>query len=135
MTEPNLAARHRHAALAVEITEHLHRYHVLDSPVISDAQYDALYRELTGLEEQFPDLRTPDSPTQKVGDVISTDFAPVDHLRGRPPPPVCRGHQFPLNAQFARARHVKSARGLDEMKYASAASPDMRATLGIPRPR
>jgi DNA ligase (NAD+) len=80
VTEADAGARHRHAALAVEITEHLHRYHVLDSPVISDAQYDALYRELTGLEEQFPDLRTPDSPTQKVGDVISTDFAPVEHL-------------------------------------------------------
>src|ERR1700735_2667390 len=74
------AARQRHAALAGEITEHLHRYHVLDSPVISDAQYDALYRELVGLEERYPDLRTPDSPTQKVGDMISTDFAPVEHL-------------------------------------------------------
>jgi DNA ligase (NAD+) len=83
MTEPLAAdpsARQRHAALAGEITEHLHRYHVLDSPVISDAQYDALYRELVGLEERYPDLRTPDSPTQRVGDVISTDFAPVEHL-------------------------------------------------------
>ena len=83
MTEPltaDPAARQRHAALAGEITEHLHRYHVLDSPVISDAQYDALYRELVGLEERYPDLRTPDSPTQRVGDVISTDFAPVEHL-------------------------------------------------------
>jgi DNA ligase (NAD+) len=83
MTEPltaDPAARQRHAALAGEITEHLHRYHVLDSPVISDAQYDALYGELVGLEERYPDLRTPDSPTQRVGDVISTDFAPVEHL-------------------------------------------------------
>jgi len=83
MTEPltaDVAARQRHAALAGEITEHLHRYHVLDSPVISDAQYDALYRELVGLEDRYPDLRTPDSPTQRVGDVISTDFAPVEHL-------------------------------------------------------
>jgi DNA ligase (NAD+) len=83
MTEPLTAdpsARQRHAALAGEITEHLHRYHVLDSPVISDAQYDALYRELVELEERYPDLRTPDSPTQRVGDVISTDFAPVEHL-------------------------------------------------------
>jgi DNA ligase (NAD+) len=78
MSEP--AARQRHAALAVEITEHLHRYHVLDAPVISDAAYDALMRELLGLEERYPDLRTPDSPSQKVGDVISTDFAPVEHL-------------------------------------------------------
>jgi DNA ligase (NAD+) len=83
MTEPltaDPAARQRHAALAGEITEHLHRYHVLDSPVISDADYDKLYRELVGLEERYPDLRTPDSPTQRVGDVISTDFAPVEHL-------------------------------------------------------
>jgi len=74
------AARQRHAALVVEITEHNHRYHVLDSPIISDAGYDALMRELRGLEDTYPELRTPDSPTQKVGDVISTDFAPVEHL-------------------------------------------------------
>jgi DNA ligase (NAD+) len=83
MTEPTVAdpaARQRHAGLAVEITEHNHRYHVLDSPIISDAEYDALMRELRGLEEQYPELRTPDSPTQKVGDMISTDFAPVEHL-------------------------------------------------------
>ncbi|HTS95399.1 MAG TPA: NAD-dependent DNA ligase LigA [Streptosporangiaceae bacterium] len=85
MSEPSVAtadaaARHRHADLAAEITEHNHRYHVLDSPVVSDAQYDALMRELRALEERYPELRTPDSPTQKVGDVISTDFAPVEHL-------------------------------------------------------
>src|ERR1700733_38356 len=83
MTEPpqaDTAARHRHADLLVEITEHNHRYHVLDAPLISDAEYDALMRELRGLEDSYPDLRTPDSPTQKVGDVISTDFAPVEHL-------------------------------------------------------
>ncbi len=79
-TEADTAARHRHAGLVVEITEHNHRYHVLDAPLISDAEYDALMRELRALEEQHPDLRTPDSPTQKVGDVISTDFAPVEHL-------------------------------------------------------
>jgi DNA ligase (NAD+) len=78
--QADTAARHRHADLVAEITEHNHRYHVLDAPVVSDAQYDALMRELRGLEERYPDLRTPDSPTQKVGDVISTDFAPVEHL-------------------------------------------------------
>jgi DNA ligase (NAD+) len=78
--EADATARHRHADLVVEITEHNHRYHVLDAPVISDAGYDALMRELRALEERYPDLRTPDSPTQKVGDVISTDFAPVEHL-------------------------------------------------------
>jgi DNA ligase (NAD+) len=78
--QADTAARHRHADLVVEITEHNHRYHVLDAPIVSDAEYDALMRELRALEERYPDLRTPDSPTQKVGDVISTDFAPVEHL-------------------------------------------------------
>jgi DNA ligase (NAD+) len=80
VTEADVDARHRHAELSAEITEHNHRYHVLDAPVVSDAEYDALMRELRTLEERYPDLRTPDSPTQKVGDVISTDFAPVEHL-------------------------------------------------------
>jgi DNA ligase (NAD+) len=73
-------ARHRHADLADEITEHNHRYHVLDAPVISDAEYDALMRELRQLEDDYPDLRTPDSPTQRVGDVAAAGFAPVRHL-------------------------------------------------------
>jgi DNA ligase (NAD+) len=73
-------ARHRHADLADEVAEHNHRYYVLDSPVVSDAEYDALMRELRQLEEDYPDLRTPDSPTQRVGDVIAVGFAPVRHL-------------------------------------------------------
>src|ERR1700744_1473597 len=71
--------RHRAAELAAEITEHNYRYHVLDSPLIDDAAYDALMRELRALEDDHPDLRTPDSPTQKVGG-ISTEFTPVQHL-------------------------------------------------------
>jgi DNA ligase (NAD+) len=73
-------ARHRHADLADQIAGHNHRYHVLDAPVISDAEYDALMRELRALEEEYPDLRTPDSPTQAVGGQIAVGFAPVTHL-------------------------------------------------------
>jgi DNA ligase (NAD+) len=73
-------ARHRHAELAEEITEHNYRYHVLDSPLVSDAEYDAMMRELRELEERYPGLRTPESPTQQVGGAISTDFTPVQHL-------------------------------------------------------
>ena len=51
------AARHRHAGLSAEITEANHRYHVLDSPTISDAEYDALMRELRALEGRYPELR------------------------------------------------------------------------------
>src|ERR1039457_1173546 len=75
------AARARHAEPAADLTEHNYRYHVLDSPVVSDAEYDALMRELRELEERHPELRTPDSPTQKVGAMISTDFTPVEHLQ------------------------------------------------------
>ena len=74
------AARHRHAELSAEITEANHRYHVLDSPTISDAEYDGLMRELRALEDRYPELRTPDSPTQKVGGAISTEFTAVEHL-------------------------------------------------------
>jgi DNA ligase (NAD+) len=73
-------ARDRHAALTQELDEHRYRYYVLDRPTVSDGQYDAMFREITALEESYPSLRTPDSPTQKVGDVYSTDFAPVEHL-------------------------------------------------------
>ncbi len=74
------AARHRHAELSAEITEANHRYHVLDSPTISDAEYDAFMGELRELEERYPELRTPDSPTERVGGAISTEFTPVEHL-------------------------------------------------------
>ncbi len=74
------AARHRHAELSAEITEANHRYHVLDSPTISDAEYDAFMGELRALEERYPELRTPDSPTQRVGGAISTEFTAVEHL-------------------------------------------------------
>ncbi|HEX9032232.1 MAG TPA: NAD-dependent DNA ligase LigA [Streptosporangiaceae bacterium] len=73
-------ARHRHADLADQIAEHNHRYYVLDAPVISDAEYDTLMRELRQLEDDHPDLRTPDSPTQRVGAAVTTGFAPVTHL-------------------------------------------------------
>jgi DNA ligase (NAD+) len=73
-------SRERHAMLAEQIEEHRYRYFVLDRPVISDAEFDALMREIEELEERYPALRTPDSPTQKVASTYSTDFAPVEHL-------------------------------------------------------
>jgi DNA ligase (NAD+) len=61
------------------INHHNYRYHVLDDPEISDAEYDELMRELRGLEEEFPELIVPDSPTQRVGGQPSELFAPVRH--------------------------------------------------------
>ncbi|RJL25098.1 NAD-dependent DNA ligase LigA [Bailinhaonella thermotolerans] len=78
--ETPAAARERHAELAQEVDEHNWRYYVLDSPSVSDADYDAMMRELHELEERHPDLRTPDSPTQRVGAPLGSDFAKVEHL-------------------------------------------------------
>jgi DNA ligase (NAD+) len=73
--------RERHAELAAELLEAQYRYFVLDSPLISDIDYDTKMRELQSIEEQIPELRTPDSPSQRVGGMISTDFTPVQHLQ------------------------------------------------------
>jgi len=58
---------------------HNYRYHVLDSPVISDAEYDQLMRDLQRLEERFPELKTPDSPTQRVGGEPREELGVIDH--------------------------------------------------------
>ncbi|MBO0802185.1 MAG: NAD-dependent DNA ligase LigA [Nocardiopsaceae bacterium] len=73
-------ARARHAELSEKLLDAKYRYYVLDSPTISDAEYDADMRGLEALEEEFPELRTPDSPSQQVGAPISTLFTPVEHL-------------------------------------------------------
>jgi len=73
--------RERHAELATELLEAQYRYYILDSPLISDADYDAKLRELEAIEKQVPELRTPDSPSQRVGGMISTEFTAVQHLR------------------------------------------------------
>jgi DNA ligase (NAD+) len=73
-------AREEHRELAEQIEDARWRYYVLDDPTLSDADFDQRLRRLEALEEEFPELRTPDSPTQTVGGTFSTDFAPVDHL-------------------------------------------------------
>ncbi|GAA3043840.1 hypothetical protein GCM10020000_24080 [Streptomyces olivoverticillatus] len=75
-------AREKHALLAEQIEEHRFRYYVKDAPVVSDAEFDKLLRELEALEEQHPELRTPESPTQKVAgayEAAFTVFSAVEH--------------------------------------------------------
>ncbi len=79
MSAPREAGE-RVAALAEQLREHDYRYYVLDDPAIDDAQYDALRRELEELEQAYPELIAPDSPTQRVGAVPDSAFAAVDHL-------------------------------------------------------
>ncbi|MGE5588778.1 MAG: NAD-dependent DNA ligase LigA [Clostridia bacterium] len=73
------AVEERIRKLRDEIEFHNHRYYVLDDPVISDSEYDALMRELVELEAQYPELVTPDSPTQRVGAAPAEAFAAVVH--------------------------------------------------------
>jgi DNA ligase (NAD+) len=73
-------AQQRLDELRERVDHHLYRYHVLDDPEISDAEYDRLYDELKALEEEHPDLITPDSPTQRVGAPPSERFLKVQHL-------------------------------------------------------
>src|SRR5918992_4058927 len=72
-------ARSRVQELREAIDYHSYRYHVLDDPEIADAEYDALVGELMKLEQSFPELVSPDSPTQRVGAPPSDMFAPVRH--------------------------------------------------------
>ncbi|MEU3515516.1 NAD-dependent DNA ligase LigA [Streptomyces sp. NPDC006654] len=72
-------AREQHAQLAEQIEEHRFRYYVKDAPVVSDAEFDRLLKTLEALEDQYPPLRTPDSPTQKVAGSYETEFTSVEH--------------------------------------------------------
>ncbi|MGI3785836.1 MAG: NAD-dependent DNA ligase LigA, partial [Janthinobacterium lividum] len=79
--EPDSASSARHAEITDLLDEARWRYYVLDDPTVADEEYDRYLRELEALEERFPSLRTPDSPTQTVGGAPSATFAPVEHLQ------------------------------------------------------
>lgn len=74
------AAQARHAELAAEIRRHDHAYYVEGRQLITDREYDQLFKELQELEQEFPELVTPESPTQRVGGTPSEKFARVKHL-------------------------------------------------------
>src|SRR4051812_14375756 len=65
------------------LNRYAHAYYVLDKPEVSDAEYDRLYHKLKDLEIDFPELIRKDSPTQRIGDKTSGNFAPIKHVRPR----------------------------------------------------
>jgi DNA ligase (NAD+) len=85
------------AELRKQLNYHNYRYHVLDSPEISDAEYDALMQQLRKLEEQYPQLLTPDSPTQRVGGAPLAALGVVEH----PVPMLSLGNAFNTEDLFA----------------------------------
>ena len=97
--------------LKADINRHNHRYHVLDSPEISDAEYDRLVRELKRLEEQYPQFLTPDSPTQRVGAAPVEAFGVVEHLY----PLLSLGNAF--SDEELTAWHTRTSRLLGEEQF------------------
>ena len=107
-------AKQRIAELSGKIREHDHRYYVLDKPTISDATYDKLQRELQALEEEFPDLRAPDSPTLRVGGGLREGFKKVRHVR-----PLLSLDSLMTEADVREFdERVKKGLGLDEGLFA-----------------
>jgi DNA ligase (NAD+) len=79
-TKPSRDLARRAEELRKQLDYHLYRYHVLDDPEISDAEYDRLYDELKTLEDEHPELAVPDSPTRRVGAAPSERFQKIEHL-------------------------------------------------------
>ena len=100
-------AKLRVEELRTEIDRHSYRYHVLDDPEVSDAEYDELVRELQALEDRFPELITPDSPTQRVGATPADLFAPVTHRA----PMLSLDNAFSLEELDAWAERVSKGLG------------------------
>ena len=92
------------AELRKELNYHNHRYYVLDDPVTSDAQYDVLMQELRKLEEEYPDIVSPDSPTQRVGASPSEGFSQVQHRQ----PMLSLANAFNLEELQAWYRRTKN---------------------------
>ena len=104
----------RVADIRRELAAHDHRYYVLDAPTISDAEYDSLFRELQALEEQFPALVTPESPTQRVGGAAAATFEAVAHRV----PMLSLNNAFSAEEAEAFDRRVRQGLGVDEVEYA-----------------
>ncbi len=98
------------ASLRDEIRHHNHRYHALDDPEIPDAEYDRLMLELQRLEDEFPDLVSSDSPTQRVGDAAVSGFGSAQHEL----PMLSLGNAFSVDELQEFHRRVTDRLGLDE---------------------
>jgi len=113
MSSRSTTVAERVAELRGQLEHHLYRYHVLDDPEISDAEYDRLYDELVRLEEEHPDLVEPTSPTQRVGAPPSDRFTKVRHLR-----PMGSLEKVTTDETLAKwGEDVRKRLGSDEVAY------------------
>jgi DNA ligase (NAD+) len=112
----------RIAELRRLVDYHSHRYHVLDDPEIGDAEYDALYNELKALEEANPELVTPDSPTQRVGEAPVSDLVKVSHLQRMLSLANARSAEE-LRAWIQRMRNFLAREGIENPSFEFVAEP------------
>jgi DNA ligase (NAD+) len=107
--------RARAEALRREIEDHNYRYYVLDAPVIPDAEFDRLFRELVELEAAHPELATPDSPTQRVGGAPLDEFRQVTHRS----PMLSLNNAFTEEDVVGFDRRAREGLGKGEIEYAA----------------
>ena len=98
-----MTTKKRYEELKQEVNFHNHRYHVLDAPVISDAEYDRLLVELRAIEAEHPDWVTPDSPSQRAGASPSDKFEKVRHPRPSSAWPMPSARTIPVPGLNASA--------------------------------
>ena len=114
MTVPR-EVRQRVAALREEIERHNYQYYALDAPLVSDADYDRLFRELQELEARYPELVTADSPTQRIGAQPQSEFGQVTHRV----PMLSLSNAFDADEVTAFDRRVREALGVEQVEYAA----------------
>jgi DNA ligase (NAD+) len=108
------SARSQVAELVATIAQHDYEYYVLDVPTISDNEYDGLYRQLVSIEHQFPELITPDSPTQRVGGSAISSFDSVTHLQAM----LSLNNAFGYDELLAFDKRVREYLGIEQVQYA-----------------
>lgn len=108
------AARLQLEQLKTTITQHDYAYYVLDAPTVSDSEYDGVYRQLVELENQFPQLVTPDSPTQRVGGTPHSAFASVTHRQAM----LSLNNAFSDEELSAFDKRIREGLGVDNVEYA-----------------
>lgn len=107
-------ARQQVAELATSIAQHDYQYYVLDAPTVTDSEYDGLYRQLVDLEQQFPQLITADSPTQRVGGSAVSNLGSITHRQAM----LSLNNAFGDNELLAFDKRVRESLGVKQIEYA-----------------
>jgi DNA ligase (NAD+) len=108
------AAQQKLTALKLQISQHDYQYYVLDAPTVSDSEYDGIYRQLVDLEKQFPQLITPDSPTQRIGGSALSAFESVTHRQAM----LSLNNAFGDDELLAFDKRIREGLGAENIEYA-----------------